>query len=64
MVAVFCTLVACETPADKQSARNAEINRQAAVEINRICSLPKDEREAELQKIKQESGVVLYCGSK
>ena len=57
-------LTACETPAQQQAARNAEINRKAAAEINRICSLPEDQREAELKKIKDQSGMVLYCGSK
>ncbi len=57
-------LAACETPAERQAARNAEINRKAAAEINRICALPEDQREAELKKIKDQSGMVLYCGNK
>jgi hypothetical protein len=65
---VFATgllmLAACQTQAEQQAAKNAEINRRAAAEISRICALPDAEREAELQKIKEQSGVVLYCGSK
>lgn len=44
-------------------ARSAEINRRAAAE-NRACSLPEDQREEELKKVKDQSGMVLYCGSK
>lgn len=61
---ILCSLCACETPAERQAARNAEINRKAAAEINRICALPEEQREAELKKIKDQSGMVLYCGSK
>lgn len=61
---VLCGLCACETPAERKAAHNAEINRKAAAEINRICALPDDQREAELKKIKDQSGMVLYCGSK
>jgi hypothetical protein len=57
-------LSGCQTPAEKQATHNAEINLQATVEINRICALPEDQREAELKKIKDQSGMVLYCGSK
>jgi|SRR5579862_3251545 len=63
-VLALCSLTACETQAQQQAARNTEINRKAAAEINRICSLPEDQREAELKKIKDQSGMVLYCGSK
>jgi hypothetical protein len=63
-LAVLGALTACETPAERQAAHNAEINRKAAAEINRICALPEDQREAELKKIKDQSGMVLYCGSK
>jgi hypothetical protein len=57
-------LAACQTPAQQQETKNPEINKQAAAEINRICALPDAEREAELKKIKEQSGVVLYCGNK
>jgi hypothetical protein len=57
-------LLACTTPAERQAAENARVEKQAAAEINRICALPEAEREAELKKIKDQSGMVLYCGSK
>lgn len=61
---VACLLVACETPAERQAARNADTNRKAAAEINRICALPEQQRAAELKKIQEQSGMVLYCGNK
>jgi hypothetical protein len=55
---------ACETEAQPKAQENARVEKRAAAEINRICALPDDEREAELKKIKDQSGMVLYCGSK
>ena len=57
-------LAACEAPAERQAAENARIQKQAAKEINRICALPMEQREAELEKIKEQSGMVLYCGNR
>jgi hypothetical protein len=58
---VLTTLWACQTPSQKQAAHNAEINRRAAREIERICALHGDARAVELKKIKDESGLELYC---
>jgi len=63
-VAIALELLGCTTPAQRQAAENARVEKQAAQEINRICALPEAEREAELKKIKDQSGMVLYCGSK
>jgi hypothetical protein len=52
----------CETSADRAAREKAQIVRQGDREIKRICALPAAEREAELQKIREESGVVLDCG--
>jgi hypothetical protein len=57
-------LAACETPAERQARERARIDKEAAEEITRICALPEDQREAELKKIKEQSGMVLYCGNK
>ena len=54
---------ACQTPAQKQAAQNAEVNRQAAKEIERICALHGEERAAELKKIRDQSGLELFCPS-
>ncbi len=56
-------LAACETAAERQAKENARVEKRAATEINRICALPDAQREAELKKIKEQSGMVLYCGN-
>ena len=63
LAAAFFFLVGCQTEAERK-AENARIEKQAVKEINRICALPEDQRDAELKKIKEQSGMVLYCGSK
>jgi hypothetical protein len=64
-LAVLSTVVAaCQTEAPRKAEDNASVEKRAAAEINRICALPDDQREAELKKIKDQSGMVLYCGSK
>ncbi len=60
--ALLGILAACETPAQRQARENARIVKEGDKEIKRICALPEDQREAELKKIKEESGMVLYCG--
>jgi hypothetical protein len=57
-------LTACQTEAQRRAAENDRIEKQAAAEINRICALPEEKRDAELKKIKEQSGMVLYCGNK
>jgi hypothetical protein len=59
---LLALLCACQTAAQRKAAERATVNKRAADEINRICSLPPAEREVELKKIKEESGMVLYCG--
>jgi hypothetical protein len=58
--AALLVLCACQTPQQKK-VQNAEINRQAAHEIDSICTLHGEAREAELKKVKQESCLDLYC---
>ncbi len=64
LAAAVALLAACETPDQRQARKNARMEKEAAKEINRICSLPEDKREAELKKIKEQSGMVLYCGNR
>ena len=63
-VGLIGLLTACESPAQRQAERNAESNQEVTAEITRICLLPPDQRDTELKKIKEQSGMVLYCGSK
>lgn len=63
-VALFgigATLVGCAPTA--QNTRNAG-QSDVAAEVARICALPQAEREKALDKLKQDSGMVLFCGSK
>jgi hypothetical protein len=60
----LAALSACETPAQQQAEESASIEKQAAKEMARICALPNEQREAELKKIREKSGLVLYCGGK
>jgi hypothetical protein len=53
-------IVGC-TAADRKAAENERINQQAATEVARICVLPAAEREAELKKLKEQSGMQVYC---
>ncbi len=60
-LAALCSLEACTTSAQRKAAENAAIEKQAAEEVRRICALPEVEREAEVKKIKEDSGLSVYC---
>jgi hypothetical protein len=47
------------TPRETKSA-----GPDIAAEVARICALPKGERDKALERLKQDSGMVLFCGSK
>ncbi len=55
-------LAGCTTEAQRKAAENVAIQKQAAQEAKRICALPAEQREAELKKLKDESGVIIHCG--
>lgn len=61
----FLVLAACTTAEQRQrAAENAEIKRQAANEVDRICALKSPEREAALDELKKKSGYELHCAEK
>jgi hypothetical protein len=62
-VLAVTALCGCTTPAQQKAAENEDLNKEAAAEILRICSLPAAERDAELAKVAKEDGMVIYCGS-
>jgi uncharacterized lipoprotein YajG len=64
MLAPLMLLAACATEQQRRAQKNEAIKAQAAQEIRRICALPESEREAEVERIKKESGMVIYCGNK
>lgn len=43
---------------------NAALEKRASDKIDRICELPQEQREAEIKKIKAESGLELYCAER
>lgn len=50
-------LTGCGTAAQ----RDESVNKDVASEVKRICALPKAQQEAELKRVKAESGIILYC---
>ena len=62
-VLAVIALCGCTTPAQQKAAENEDLNKEAAAEILRICSLPPAERDAELARVAKEDGMVIYCGS-
>ena len=64
LILLAIVLTACSTTARRGAGENTAIQEEAAQEIRRICALPEPERQVELQRIKNESGVVVQCGKK
>jgi hypothetical protein len=62
LILLATVFTACSTTAQYPSAENAAIEKDAAQEIHRICALPESQRQAEIQKIRVASGVVVTCG--
>jgi hypothetical protein len=62
MFLVLAMLSGCASDTQRRAAKNTVIEKQTALEIDRICSLPQPEREAELVRIQAESGIVVQCG--
>lgn len=56
-------LSACSTTPDSRAADNAAVQAEAAREVHRICALPEDQREAEIRRVREQSGVVIGCGA-
>jgi predicted small secreted protein len=58
-----CSLVlsGCGTTAPRK-ADAGKTTQKAGQKIESICALPPAERDAQLQKLKEETGVVLLCG--
>ena len=61
LLGTAATLIGCAPTA--QNTKNAAPSDIAA-EVSRICALPPAERETALEKLKRDSGMVLFCGSK
>jgi outer membrane biogenesis lipoprotein LolB len=61
--AVLVLLTACTSSQERRAQENGAVRTKAAQEIHRICSLPGPEREAEIKRVKEESGMAISCGS-
>lgn len=61
-LALLVALAGCSN-AQRQAAENAQMQKEAAQEVRRICDLPAAEREAELEKVRSESDIVVFCGN-
>jgi len=59
-----CSLVlsGCGTAPQRKGAESQQTTQKAEQKIERICALPQPERDAQLKKLKAETGVVLLCG--
>lgn len=55
-------LTACSASPNRPSD-DAALQAQAAHAVHRVCSLLADQRQAEIQRIKEQSGVVIGCGT-
>jgi hypothetical protein len=63
LVAGLLTIAGCTMP-KKPATVDAEAQSQKALgeRIQKICALAEPERTAQIEKLKSESGFVLYCG--
>lgn len=61
IVAVFM-LANCAVGPTAEETEEAQ-RRAAAKRIDEICALPEPERTKELERLKKEAGLVLYCGT-
>jgi len=58
IVLLAIVLTGCET----NGRRDESVNKDVSSEVKRICALPKEQRDAELKRVNEESGITLYCG--
>jgi starvation-inducible outer membrane lipoprotein len=61
-IALAAVLAACSTAPEHPASDNAAVQAEAAREVRRICALPEDQRQAEIRRTRDQSGVVIGCG--
>jgi hypothetical protein len=64
VLTIVMAMAGCATDAQRKATEAAKVRKEAAKEIARICALPPDERDAEIKRVKEESGMAIYCGGK
>ena len=59
-----CSLVlsGCGTATPRSAGAARKTSQRALQKSDRICALPRAERDAQLKKLEAETGVVLFCG--
>jgi hypothetical protein len=62
-LAALVLVGSCAIGAQRRAAEHTEIQKQAAQEVRRVCALPPAQRDAELERINKESGIVVQCGN-
>jgi hypothetical protein len=60
----FVILAACTTSEERKEVETAKVKKNVAHEIARICALPHPARDEELKKLKERTGMELYCATK
>jgi hypothetical protein len=62
-LAVLIPLFAACTDAQRRAAEEAKVRKETATQVRRLCDLPPAQRAAELERIQNESDVVVLCGN-
>jgi hypothetical protein len=58
----FVWLLAAACAAQPKSGVNHKtIQREVAADVARVCALPPDERQAEIERIRSNDGVAIVC---
>lgn len=60
LVAAILTAGCAAPPPAKQDSK--EVLQDVGRRADELCSLPSTERKAALEKLKKETGLVIYCG--
>lgn len=62
-LAVLLPLAAACTNAQRKAAEEDQVRKETAREVRRLCDLPPPQRQAELEKIQNNSDVEILCGN-
>jgi len=58
---LLALLTACETTANHKAKEEPPVSKQAASEVSRICALHGQEREEAVKKLRESTGMELFC---
>ena len=60
LIALFL-IFGCAGQSQDRQTENARVKQQASQEIARICALPESQRQAEIDRVKSQSGIAIVC---